>query len=144
MCLMLYLASDVALMPRRSDDVHLDQVTVAHGAVRQWLALPEMFEVGAHTGCGCGFPHVIADEPVEWFDEMFDEEAEDRPKDLASVRALFALIDEALVQSASVELFPAWDGDEGEEPLGIVEWQRSALTPETFVVTERFLYRITP
>lgn len=141
---MVYLASDVALAPRRSDELNLDHVTVANGAVRQWLALPEMREVGAHTGCGCGFPHVIADEPVEWFEEMFDEEAEDRPKDLASVRALLAVIDEALAQSDSVELFPVWSGDEGNEPLGIVEWQRSALTPETFVLTERFLYRITP
>lgn len=142
MCLTLYLASEVELPLRVSDDISVDRPGVEGNAVRPWLSLPEMYVVGAHTGCSCGFPRSAADEAVAWHEDLFDERSEDRIKDVASMQALLIVIDELLAQSQSVELFPVWSGAEEEEPLGMVELRRQEIVPARFVFTEQFLYRV--
>ena len=67
---------------------------------------------------------------------------EGRAKDLSSVRALFVVLAEALARSAAVELFPVWAGDESDPPIGLVEVTRNQMTPEKFLFTQHFLYRI--
>ena len=91
---------------------------------------------------GCGFPSVIAEQPIEYYDGFFDE-AQNREKDLASVRALFGLIAELLRSSQMVEMFAVWAGDEHERPIGTIHAQFDTLQPEQFFVMEHFLYRIT-
>ena len=129
-------------LPLRTEpEISVEDIAKVYGAVRRWFSLPEVRRIGAHTGCSCGFPSVMADEPVDWYDGIFDDH-DVQPEDLASMRALFALIDEALSQSAAIELLPVWIGDEEEAPLGTVRLVRSQMEPEKFFFTEHFLYRI--
>lgn len=60
------------------------------------------------------------------------------------MKALFAVIDEALRGAGTVELFPVWAGDEAEEPKGVVAISRPDLEPERFFFTTHFLYRVRP
>ena len=99
--------------------MYVDVVEPECEVVRQWFSLPHVRFIGAHTGCSCGFPSVISDEPVEYYEGFFDGK-DDRADDLASVRALLALIDDALADGEAVELLPVWVGDGGEKPLGVV------------------------
>ena len=62
---------------------------------------------------------------------------------LASVRALLDLIRQLLVDSAEVQLYPVWDGDEAETPKGVIATSIEALDPEKFFLNERFFYRVT-
>lgn len=140
---MLYIATAVALPVSSTPEIHVDVVDLHRVAVRRWFSRPEIRFVGAHTGCSCGFPSVVADEPIEYYDGFFDETDHDRAKDLASVRALFALIDDALSQSGLIELFAVWAGDESEPPAGVIQTSRARLDPEKFFFVEHFLYRVT-
>lgn len=142
MCLMLYCASEVPIPLRALPEMNVEEVEPERAAVRQWLSLPEARYIGAHTGCSCGFPSVVADEPVAYFDGMFDDAEEDRAKNLASVRALFALLDELLAKSDVVELLPVWAGDEYGPPAGVMEVKRAQLVAEEFFFMESFLYRV--
>jgi hypothetical protein len=139
---MLYLASTREIPLRESSHLHIDEVEPECEVVRQWFSLPFVRFIGAHTGCSCGFPSVIADEPAEYYEGFFDGK-DDRADDLASVRALLAVIDDALVHGEVVELFPVWVGDAGEKPLGVVSLARHLVDPERFFFTEHFLYRFT-
>jgi hypothetical protein len=139
---MLYIATDIGLPVSSTPEIQVDAVEPDHAAVRQWFSKPEIRFVGAHTGCSCGFPSVVAEEPIEYYDGFFDE-TEDREKDLASVRALFALMDDVLSRSEMIELFPLWAGDEAEPPDGVIQTSRSELDPERFFFMEHFLYQVT-
>ncbi len=139
---MVYLASAREIPLRESSHLHIDEVDPGCEVVQQWFLLPFVRFIGAHTGCSCGFPSVIADEPIEYYEGFFDGK-DDRADDLASVRALLAVIDDALADGEAVELFPVWSGDEGEQPLGAVPVVRHLVDPEKFFFTEHFLYRFT-
>ena len=54
--------------------------------VEQWFANRPVRFIGAHTGCSCGFPSVIAETPIDYFDGM-ELGSDDRAADLRSVRA---------------------------------------------------------
>lgn len=138
-CLMVYLASSREIPLRESSHLHIEEVE-PWCEVRQWFSLPYVRFIGAHTGCSCGFPSVIADEPVEYYEGVFDG-TDDRADDLASVRALLAVIDDVLAGGDAVELLPVWVGDAGERPLGVVALARHLVDPERFFFTEHFLYR---
>lgn len=141
MCLNLYLATRDALPPRATDSIVVSELGVQYEPVREWFSLPHVQEVGAHTGCSCGFTNVAAEVVIEYYDGMFDEcDADERAKDVESVRALLALIAET---PGDIELLAAWAGDEFEPPRGVVELPFTTLVAETFVLTQRFLYRVT-
>jgi hypothetical protein len=142
MCLMLYLATSNDQPLRTSPDLSVETVEVPREAVCQWFSLPTVRFIGAHTGCSCGFPSVIAEQPVEYFDGMFGDD-EDREVDLSSVRSLLALIQEHVAAAGEVQLYPVWDGEEDEPPKGTIYLRLDALQPETFFFTQHFLYRIT-
>jgi hypothetical protein len=139
---MVYLASSREIALRDSSHLYVEELALEREAVRRWFSLPHVRFIGAHTGCSCGFPSVAGEEPVE-YDEKFLEGEGDRADDLASVRALLAVIDDALVDGEAVELLPIWVGDEGEQPLGAVHLVRHLVDPERFFFTENFLYRVT-
>jgi hypothetical protein len=138
---MMYLASSVEVAPRESSELSVEPVEPERDAVRQWFGLPYVRYVGAHTGCSCGFPSVVADQPVDWYDGMFAENKE-RTQDLASVRALFELVGELLSETTAVELLPVWTGDEFEPPAGTVRIVSSDIQPDRFVFTQHFMYRV--
>ena len=105
------------------------------------LKTRHVYYLGSHTGCSCGFPSVVAEEPVEYYDGMFDNDA-DRKSNLASVRDLLKLLDEVLDEDGKCTLYPIWGGDESEDPKGEVTLHRDQLSEATFVLTEQFLYHV--
>jgi hypothetical protein len=141
MCLMMYLATAGDQPLRSSTELSVEEVESSRTSVRQWFSLPTVRFIGAHTGCSCGFPSVIAEEPIEYYDGIFDT-TEDRAADLASTRALLALIRQHVNDGAQVELYPVGAGDEGRSPKGTVRLSIDAIDPETFLLTEQFLYRV--
>lgn len=143
MCLALYIASDHDLALTEGPDLRIEHVEESCAAIRHWFSRPHVRHLGSHHGCGCGFPSAIADEPIEYYDGMFDDEDPERARDLQSVRALFAVIEECLRNGPAVELLAVWNGDVYAEPPGVVEARIGALDPATFFFTEGFLYRIT-
>lgn len=143
MCLMLYLAAQVPIPAIGNADISVEAIEERRTVVSQWFSLPEVRFIGA-PGCSCAFPHVIAEEPIEWFEGFFDDDDDDdRESELASVRALFGLIQSLLSQSSEVQLYPVWDGQEAVSPKGRIELELPSLVPERFFFTERFFYRIT-
>jgi hypothetical protein len=139
MCLMLYVATAADLPAWTTPDLTVEEVDEARAVVRRWFSLPTVRFVGAHTGCSCGFPHVIAEEAIEYFDAMFAAEKE-RTADVRSVRSLIALIRQLVEQGQPVELYPVWDGDEDKPPKGKVEWHVESLAPDQFFFNERFMH----
>jgi hypothetical protein len=89
MCLMLYMATHGGQPRRNSPELSVEEVEPSREAVRQWFSLPVVRFIGAHTGCSCGFPHVVGDEPVEYWAGMFGDQ--DREADLRSVESLLVL-----------------------------------------------------
>jgi hypothetical protein len=139
MCLMLYIGTAEQLRLGSGSDLKIESVDEARREVGQWFSYPAVRFVGAHTGCSCGFPSVIADSPIEYYEGM-PLSSDDRAADLRSVRALIELISQVVTQSGRVELYPVADGDELRAPKGVIEWQLGALDPERFFFNERFMH----
>jgi hypothetical protein len=76
---------------------------------------------------------------MEYYEGM-PLQSDDRDADLRSVRALLALIDRVVAHSEFAELYPVADGDEGNAPKGVIEWQLSALDPERLFFNENFMH----
>ena len=142
MCLMLYIATEDDVPLRRSAELSVEAVEPSCEAVRQWFSLPVVRFIAVPTSCSCGFPHVLAEEPLEYYDGMFD--GDDRESVLKSVDALLALVREHVTATAHVELYPIWSGGEGERPKGRIDLRVAALDRDRFFVIEQFLYRVTP
>ena len=139
MCLMLYVATAEALPLSSSADLSIEHVDEARQGVKQWFSHAAVRFVGAHTGCSCGFPSVIAEPPIEYY-EGFPFQSDDRVADLRSIRALIELLAKAAVHSERVELYPVADGEEGKPPKGVVEWHLRSLDPERLFFNERFMH----
>src|SRR5262245_47414399 len=107
MCLMLYMGSQQALPESAAADVSVERVEEAQQAVKQWFARPVVQYIGSHSGCSCGFPHVVAETVIEYFDGMLLD-SEERAADLGSVTALIELVRAALEMGQPVELYPVW------------------------------------
>lgn len=140
MCLMVYLATAREQGTFESAELTVEAVNSELNTVGRLFTLPFVRFVGAHTGCSCGFPSIIAEEPIEYFDGMFNE-IEDRAADIESARALLAVVNEHVAQSRIAELYAAWEGDERHEPKGLITLTVAELSAETFFLIERFLYR---
>jgi hypothetical protein len=138
---MLYMGTSGDLPVLQSADIRVEEIEPSRMAVRQWFSLPVVRFVGAHTGCSCGFPSVIAEQPIEYYEGM-PLGGDDREADLRSVRSLLALIRD-LAGAGPVELYPVADGDEGQAPKGSIDVVLEHWVPETFFFNERFLYRVT-
>jgi len=139
MCLMLYIGTDEELPLLSSPDLKVEQVEPVRQVVRQWFSQPVVQFVGAHTGCSCGFPSVIAESPVAYYEGM-PLHSDDRRADLKSVQALIELLGQALARSNRVELYPVADGDESKPPKGVIDWQLTALDPDRLFFNERFMH----
>ena len=141
MCMMLYLGTRLDVPVRVGADLRIEEVSSAGEAVRQWFSLPYVHLIGAHTHCGCGFPSVAADVPIEFYPGMFEDHPE-READLRSVEALIELIREQLSSDDEVQLYPVWNGEEGKVPQGTIELTADDLVPDEFFLNERFCYRL--
>jgi len=139
---MLYLATSGDQPVQSGTDLSIEALDSLQDAVRQWFSLPVVRFVGAHTGCSCGFPSVVAETPLEYFDGMFDD-AENREADLRSLRLLLDVVRRHVEAAGVVELYPVWNLEEGTPPIGMIELRLDALDPETFFFHERFVHRVT-
>jgi hypothetical protein len=139
MCLMLYIATVEEIPLLSSADLNIENVDATRQDVKQWFSLPAVRFVGAHTGCSCGFPSVIAESPIEYYEGM-SLQSDDRTADLRSVRALIELVGHAAVHSERVELYPVADGEESTPPKGVIEWHLRSLDPERLFFNERFMH----
>jgi hypothetical protein len=142
MCLTLYLGTHGEQHDLESSPLTVERVRSEVEQVRQWFSTPHVCFVGAHTGCSCGFPKVVAEEPFDHYEGMFDHSPE-REQDVQSLRALLTLL-AAHVSSGGVELYPVWNGEEALPPKGRIRRSLTSLTPETFFFIERFMYELTP
>ena len=140
MCLMLYLGARKPLPLRQNAWLKLERLSEAAEVVRQHIRTEYVYFVASHSGCSCGFPHVLAEKEIEYFDGVFADEGPERENDLASVRELMAVIDEALDGQPDCVLLPVWCGSEQTAPKGDVRWDRKAMSPERFLLTEQFRY----
>jgi hypothetical protein len=142
MCLVLYLNAGVPLTERQGADFSVQRPRLIHETkVRKHLHPPFIYELGSYEGCGCGFPHVLAEEVIEFYEELFDGQDE-REEELRSVTELFRLIDTALQQSPLCILYPIWDGNEGLPVKGKVFGNRKSMQEERFLLTEQLLSTI--
>jgi hypothetical protein len=138
--LMLYIGTAEALPLLSSADLKIEDVDEHRAGVRQWFSLPEVRFVGAHTGCSCGFPSIIAESPLEYYEGM-PLQSDDRVADLRSVRALITVFGQAMTAgSERVELYPVADGEESKAPKGVLEWQLGSLDPERLFFHEGFMH----
>jgi len=138
-CLMLYVGSAAGLTEQRTPDLSIEPLEAAQASVRQWFRQPVVQFVGAHTGCSCGFPSVVADTVIEYYDGMWVD-SEDRSDDLRSIAALLQALRSTLGPGGVLELYPVWAGGEVAAPKGIVEWSLDHLVPETFFFNEQFMH----
>jgi hypothetical protein len=142
MCLMLYVATTGDQPCFESDLLNVEDIEPGRTAVRQWLTLPVIRFVGAHTGCSCGFRSITATEPIEYDERMFYEDERTAKTARASLSALMAMVRSFAERDGEIELLAIWDGDEWEPPLGTIDKAVSELQPETWFFIERFLYRV--
>ena len=139
MCLMLYIGTAEDPPVGSSKDLKVEHVEPSRRSVLQWFSHPVVRFVGAHTGCSCGFPSVISESPVEYYEGM-SLQSDDRAADLRSVRALLELIGRVAARSGRVELYPVADGDEAVPPKGVIEWQHATIDAERLFFNERFMH----
>jgi RimJ/RimL family protein N-acetyltransferase len=136
---MLYIGSDSELPLASTPDLKVEAVDPARSDVVQWFSHSSVRFVGAHTGCSCGFPSVIAESPIAYYEGM-PLDSDDRAADLRSVRALIGLVAHAIAESDRVELYPVADGDESQAPRGVIDWELGSLDPDRLFFNERFMH----
>jgi hypothetical protein len=136
---MLYIGSRQGVLERETPDLSVEPVENARLGVIRWFTQPVVQFVGAHTGCSCGFPSVVAESVIEYYDGMWAD-SDERGADLRSVSALIQVLRAALDAGQPVELYPVWDGDEGLAPKGVIHWSLEQLAPETFFFNQQFKY----
>lgn len=103
MCLSIYAASDapIGLVPWEEDAVFSITPAEDRLGVAQRLGYAAAVEVGAYTGCGCGFEYPV-----------YDDRAEDAWE--SSVEALVAWL-ETVTAVAPVDALVCWKGSEESE-----------------------------
>ena len=138
---MLYIGTGENLPAEPSADLRVEDVAAGRQAVRQWFSLPVVRFLGAHTGCSCGFPSVMAETAIEYYDGM-PLDGDDRAADLRSVGALLDLLGRVMANGSRVELYPIADGDEEKPPKGVIQWQLADLNPQRFFFNEQFMHVI--
>ncbi len=109
---MMYLGSNIKLRERKEQFISVEPLNSNQVGVRECLPEPNVYFIGSNSECSCGFPSVIAESPVEYYDGLFDDPDSERDDDLASVRELLTILDESLESTDSCTLFPVWNGSE--------------------------------
>jgi hypothetical protein len=141
MCLQIYLATDAPIAANHGAAISADLVDPEANPVGRWLSSTHVYRLHGRQECGCGFPYVVAEEFIKYFEGMFEDWGE-RDEEVENARGLLGLCAMSLETAASVEIYPVWDGDESLPPKGSVEKSLSELVPEQLVLTERFVLRV--
>ena len=132
MCLAVYLATDQQLPPIAWNEAapafYLEPVAAHHAASRQF-SLPQVYYVGSHHGCGCGFSK---DGEVGTELELCQ----------ANYNALGRTLRELLSRKGSAQLFTCWEGDQGDTPELTASVTPSQLEAPAFQLQELQLLRV--
>ena len=149
MCLALYFACEGQLLVRhdpllRPPEFSIQEISPAEEAVRQWFSLPVVRYIGTHTGCSCGFRHLYAEVPIEYYEGMFeyDYNSEDDQDTLRTAQLLIDLIHEKLALTEEIQMYPVWEDEAETAPKGTIELASDTLDPRTFFFNEGFFYRV--
>lgn len=116
MCLVIYLATDAQLPVGDETAAALSVRLPKRKRVRAELNAAYVYEIGAHTGCGCGF---LTD----------GDDSDEAVKTSESRTALRSYVEQAL-QSGEVELLVCWGGDENKAARTLV------MSPEQLVTAD--------
>ena len=97
--------------------------------VRRHFSTPNVYVLGAHTGCGCGYGYGQDPEWYAWAAE-FPEEADPDPDPLEPVsrRQLADFLRQLVDEGHTVDVYACWSGDEAQQSAGSL-----LLTPEAFL-----------
>lgn len=138
MCLAVYIASATALPLVAWDEArpafYVDGVA-PDDPVRARFLMPNVYYLGSHEGCGCGFKYGVMPAGLE--------DQEDEATGRAAVDALRAYVAQAAV-GRPVEMFACW---EGEQQLPALETERISpgqLGGNSFDFKQRRLLRVEP
>jgi hypothetical protein len=141
MCLQIYLATDTPIAANHGTAISAHLVDPQTNPVGRWLSNSHVYRLHGRQECGCGFPYVVAEVFIGYFEGIFDD-WEERDEEVENARGLLGLCAISLETAAAVEIYPVWDGDESLPPKGSVEKSLSELVPEQLVLTERFVLRV--
>lgn len=141
MCLVVYLGTTEPPDEFSTQQVGVEPVRENEAAVRQWFSLPVVRTIGIPPGCcSCGFRHVLAEDEVPWFAEMWEDEP---PEDLETQRRITTLLRAVLEREGMIELYALWSGQVCDEPRWRVDKSQAWLNPNRFFVQDRMYYRVT-
>lgn len=121
MCLMVYLACDGQLPTfewnSEAPDFYvteLKETDDGYKEVRSILTKRYLYNIGSHTGCGCGFSYGT-------YEPFNEDDIQEDTKGRGSVNQLFQYIKRSLENHNSVELFNCLAGNEGMSPQNTYE-----------------------
>ncbi|MCA9408591.1 MAG: hypothetical protein H6755_05890 [Candidatus Omnitrophica bacterium] len=116
MCYAVYLGTDQKLNTSKWDEkspafyveevVDKDEVSV-----KQHFSKSNIYYVGSHEGCGCGFAY--DDEDLDIND---DEDVADNESRKESVVRFNNLLEQIFRNTNELEVFLCWEGDQGLQP----------------------------
>jgi hypothetical protein len=114
MCFAVYIGTDMPLTTSEWDDtsrqVYLAPLAEKDEPVRRLFSKTHVYYAGSHLQCSCGFFHntvVFTDDPKAM------EEYKDSQR---SAHQLIQVLNHALLNSETVEMFVTWEGRQGEAP----------------------------
>jgi hypothetical protein len=140
MCMALFLAAaePLPIIPWSEADrsFNVQLLSESEQVVRRHFTKPNVYYLGAHTGCSCGFS----------YGQMRLVNAEDQIEDASARRSVAALrqyLDEAVRRLGEVELFSSWEGDWAEEVESSLEVSPEWFGGESFKLPEKVAFRVT-
>jgi hypothetical protein len=137
---MVYIGTDREPPQVDRDLISLKPLSQEDSQILSWIDRSFVRFVGAHTGCSCGFRHIVAQQPVPYFDGMFPEDED--PKDRESTAALVELVQSLLAPGESLTIYPVWFDSKTAPPLRTIQLQADELAADTFFLVEQFVYEI--
>ncbi|MCK4917989.1 MAG: hypothetical protein KAS51_07225 [Candidatus Omnitrophica bacterium] len=128
MCMAVYLGSDIEL-PTSKWDKNKPSFYAENAQeddnVKKQFTKKNIYYLGSHEGCGCGFSYDDNEVNPEYSEEVKDNELR---KD--SVKHLVQYLKNALEKTTELELFICWEGEQGEKPN-----KRATITVEEILGT---------
>lgn len=114
MCYAIYVASNspLDLIPWDLEDrkLNVSEIEARDEVIRSKFTKSHVYYAGSHLGCGCGFFF----ESSLWPEDDEREVAMEVERSMAELRSY---LEGALVNSAELELYVSWQGEEREDPV---------------------------
>ena len=109
MCMVVYIGTQMVVRTWKWDKndprFHVVELEKRERKVRKQFKLGNVYYVGSHEGCGCGFQ--CGEYPE------YDEERETKRM---SLKELADFLRNLLIKTDTIELYSCWEGDQGKKP----------------------------